>query len=179
MQPGQQGEQDHDSGPGPTNRQDDGHHNGSPPSALVLQILTASEDLLATSGNYEAEVHLDQAAKQELQWWKHELLRWNGRPLQPPSPDLTIETDASSGLGCSNRRSEYRGCLVRGGATESHQSPGIAGGVLQTFTKERTVCTYKWTTRRLCAIYINHMGGTRSPCPTQPTSCRSGAWTEE
>ena len=30
-----------------------------------------------------------------LQWWSQELQKWNGRPIQPPPPDLTIETDAS------------------------------------------------------------------------------------
>ena len=61
-----------------------------------------NQALLTASGNYEAEVLLDQAAKEEL---KHELL--NRRPLQPPTPDLTKEMMPLSWAGVQERVSTW------------------------------------------------------------------------
>ena len=94
LQPGQQEDQGLYSRPSSSHRQDDSDYNGSPPSTIVLQEPAAPEEP-GSAGNYDMEVHLDRAVKEELQWWKHELMRWNGRPLHPPFPDITIETDAS------------------------------------------------------------------------------------
>lgn len=54
-----------------------------------------NQTLLATFGNFETKVPLDQWAKDELQWWSQKLLRWNGRLITPPLPDLTVKTDAT------------------------------------------------------------------------------------
>ena len=45
-------------------------------------------------------VSLDQAAHEEILWWRDHLHAWNGRALFQDPGDLVIETDASrKGLG--------------------------------------------------------------------------------
>jgi hypothetical protein len=47
-------------------------------------------------------VTLDQAAQQELVWWRDQLASWNGKFLLRKQEDLIIETDASTlGWGAS------------------------------------------------------------------------------
>jgi hypothetical protein len=138
-----------------------------------------NQALLTASGDYEAEVLLDQVAKEELQRWKHELLRWNGRPLQPLVPDLTIETDASL-LGW--------GAVVDGVSTgglwseEERQSHinhlELLGAALavQTYTTDETASHVHLRMDNQTAVcYINHMGGTRSP-PLSHTACQLWEW---
>ena len=56
---------------------------------------------------------LDWNVKEELEWWVHELQRWNGRPVQPPVPYAIIETDAPL-LGWSGSKGGvHRGAVVR------------------------------------------------------------------
>ena len=45
--------------------------------------------------SYEAAVHLDLESLQEVQWWKDNLVAWNGKALFQQSTDLVIETDTS------------------------------------------------------------------------------------
>ena len=80
----------------------------------------------ATSQSFETEVDLDRTSLEELEWWVREVRHWNGRPIQAPQPDLVIETDASLlGWGAS---SGYRGSMVRGGESSTHQTSGVGRG---------------------------------------------------
>ena len=46
--------------------------------------------------DYLTPTQLTPAASQELQWWQEHLTRWNGRCLLTTTPDVVIETDAST-----------------------------------------------------------------------------------
>lgn len=138
-----------------------------------------NQALLNTSGNYEAKVLLNEAAKQELQWWKEELLRWNGRPLQPPPPDLTIETDASL-LGWG---AVAEGVSTGGLWSEEERQSHInhlelmgAALAVQTYTKNGTISHVHLRLDNQTAVcYINHMGGTRSPTLSH-MACQLWEW---
>ena len=138
-----------------------------------------NQGLLTNSGDYDAKVLLDQAAKEELQWWTHELLQWNGKPLQPPSSDLTIETDASL-LGWGAVANEVStGSLWSEEERQSHINHlEMLGAVLavQTYTKDKTVSHVHLRMDNQTAVcYINHMGGTRSTTLSH-TACRLWEW---
>ena len=141
-------------------------------SATMLAVLPAplcyrnlqrlkNQALLTSPGNYEAEVHLDQAAKEELQWWKHELLQWNGRPLHPPSPDLTIETDASLlGWGAVTEGVSTGGLWSEEERQNHINHLELLGAVLavQTFTKGRKVShVHLRMDNKTAVCYINRL----------------------
>ena len=66
--------------------------------------------------SYEALVHLDSGSLQEVQWWKDNLVAWNGKALFQQPTDLVIETDASrQGWGgyCQGCRQEADGSPKR------------------------------------------------------------------
>ena len=138
-----------------------------------------NQALLASPGNYEREVHLDLAAKEELQWWKHELLRWNGRPLHPPSPDLTIETDASLlGWGAATEGTSTGGLWSEEERQSHINHLELMGAELavRTFTKDRAVSRVHLRMDNKTAVcYINHMGGTRSRTMSH-TACQLWEW---
>ena len=48
-----------------------------------------------TSQSFETMVHLNKKVRMELEWWITMLEKWNGHPILPLTPDLTIEMDAS------------------------------------------------------------------------------------
>ena len=122
---------------------------------------------LTASGNYEAEVLLDQAAKEELQWWKHELLQWKGRPLQPPPPDLTIEMDASLGWGAVADRVGTWGLWSEEERQRHINHLELFGWQCRPTQRTRQCLTYTcgWTTRRRC--------DTLSRVPPGVTQCDS------
>lgn len=59
----------------------------------ALQIAT---NVTLKSRNYEPSMALNANCRQDLQWWIEHLPHNNGRPLQNPTPQITIETDAST-----------------------------------------------------------------------------------
>ena len=50
---------------------------------------------LASLQTYEAQVALDQPAREKILWWRDHLQAWNGRALFQEPVELIIETDAS------------------------------------------------------------------------------------
>jgi len=101
-----------------------------------------NQALLASFGNFETKVPLDQWAKEELQWWSQELPRWNGRPITPPSPDLTVETDASLlGWGAVAEKVSTGGLWSEEERQMHINHLELLGAVLavQTYTKDREV----------------------------------------
>lgn len=70
------------------------------PAPLHYRYLQqAKNSVLRFRKSYEAVVHLDSECLQEVQWWKDNLVAWNGKALFQQSTDLVIETDASR-QGC-------------------------------------------------------------------------------
>ena len=66
------------------------------PAPLHYRYLQqAKNSVLRFRKSYEAAVHLDSECLQEVQWWKDNLVAWNGKALFQQSTDLVIETDAS------------------------------------------------------------------------------------
>ncbi|XP_028408210.1 uncharacterized protein LOC114530788 [Dendronephthya gigantea] len=67
------------------------------PAPLHYQSLLRAKNIaLRQSQSYEVMVSLNQAAQEELHWWKDHLAAWNGKSLLKRKEDLTIETDASN-----------------------------------------------------------------------------------
>jgi hypothetical protein len=71
---------------------------------------------LAQRKGYDATIALSKEAEEELHWWLVHLNAWNGRAILHPSPDLTIETDASIrgwGAVCQGVETAGGGCGLR------------------------------------------------------------------
>ena len=105
------------------------------------------------------------AAKEDLEWWIHEVSRWNGRSLQATPPELEIEIDASlAGWGA------YCQGNLTGRWSEEEQSLHInelellaALFALRAFLKHvRDVSVLLKSDNVTTVAYINRLGGTRS-----------------
>ena len=59
-----------------------------------LQMLR-SEALLRGSQNYGTKIELDEQCGDELMWWIHDLIDWNGKFIVHPCPNLVITSDSS------------------------------------------------------------------------------------
>ena len=106
------------------------------------------------------------AAKEDIEWWIHEVSKWNGRSLQATLPELEIETDASlTGWGAY-----CQGNLTGGRWSEEEQSLHInelellaAQFALRAVLKNvRDVSVLLKSDNVTTVAYINHLGGTRS-----------------
>ena len=81
-----------------------------PPAPLFyrnLQLCLQKSLETKDGQDYTAPAHLTQSAIEELKWWQKHLTQWNGRCLLSRSPDLIIETDASTtgwGASCQGMR---------------------------------------------------------------------------
>ena len=53
-------------------------------------------NVLAHHPSYESSIRLNGDSIQDLQWWCNHSKKWNGRPIHPPTPQMTLETDASN-----------------------------------------------------------------------------------
>ena len=134
------------------------------PAPLHYRFLLRAKNLaLKESQGYETLLTLDQAAQQELVWWRDHLTAWNGKSLLRKQEDLIIETDASNlgwgasckgvqtgGLWSSQERLYHINCLEL-----------IAGGfAIKSFCKNKTSIQVKLLMDNTTAIaYINRMGG--------------------
>ncbi|XP_028412214.1 uncharacterized protein LOC114535038 [Dendronephthya gigantea] len=134
------------------------------PAPLHYQsLLRAKNVALRQSQSYEVMVSLNQAAQEELHWWKDHLAAWNGKSLLKRKEDLTIETDASNlgwGAACS-------GMLTGGVWSQQERFQHInclelmAGGfAVKSFCKNKASIQVKLLMDNTTAItYINKMGG--------------------
>ena len=126
---------------------------------LKNQAMTAHQ-------TYEAMISLDQAAREEVIWWRDHLQAWNGKALFQKPVDLLIETDASrkgwgaycqgistGGPRCLDEKRLHINCLEL-----------LAGSfAIQTFTKDKVCAHVKLLMDNTAAVaYINKMGGTHS-----------------
>ena len=138
------------------------------PAPLHYRYLQqAKHSTLRFRKSYEAVVHLDSECLQEVQWWKDNLVAWNGKALLQQSSDLVIETDASH-LGW--------GAYCQGMSTGGRWLPEetsyhinclelLAGSLaIMSFTKNKATGQVLLLMDNISAVtYINKMGGTYSP----------------
>ena len=68
-----------------------------PPSPQFCRAIQRDLAIALEKSNqsYNAPCQLSPASKEELDWWTHQLARWNGKSLVMTQPDLHIESDAS------------------------------------------------------------------------------------
>lgn len=67
------------------------------PAPLHYRFLLRAKNLaLNQNQNYETPLSLDQAAQQELIWWRDHLAAWNGKFHLKKPDNLVIETDSSN-----------------------------------------------------------------------------------
>lgn len=116
--------------------------------------------------SYDAILTLDQAARDDLQWWLKEVRSWNGKPVHPGPPQLTLESDASL-LGWGARLSESAtGGLWSQTERKLHINvlEMLAGTfAVKTFARSQSNIHVRLRMDNTAAVaYVNHMGGTRS-----------------
>ena len=118
-------------------------------------------------GSYDGLVTLSPLAQQELQWWISNIHRVNGSPIQPPTAELTITSDASKqGWGATFNQLRTRGSWS---AQERLLHINVlelkaAFLAIQTFLKLQSNIVAKLKLDNTTAVaYINNKGGTRSP----------------
>jgi hypothetical protein len=106
----------------------------------------------ASCKGYDHLIRMSREAREDLEWWLHNVSTWNGRSLQALSPEWEIETDASrTGWGAFLPGQSHRRSVVRGRDKPSHQrvrafsglfhAQGISEACSQYFSTERQ-CDY-------------------------------------
>ena len=87
---------------------------------------------MAAHQSHEAMISLDQAAREEVIWWRDHLQAWNGKALFQKPVDLLIETDASRrGWGAYCQGISTGGAMVLRRNASTHQLFGTAGRVIR------------------------------------------------
>ena len=97
------------------------------PVALHYRALQRLKNriLWKTKNNYLGVDALDKESRADLWWWISQLSVQNGRTLITPMVDLTIESDASTNLGCILPGTESKGALADNGKTSVYQFAGV------------------------------------------------------
>ena len=102
--------------------------------------------------NYETEVILDQACREDLMWWIQCLETSNGRSLINPKKEIHITTDASnSGWGAWKGTLQINGLWTPEESTYHINAKELKAGMMavKTFTKDKTKSAYGDTITRL------------------------------
>ena len=140
-----------------------------PPAPLFYRNLQQClQKALATKGgkDYGAMAHLTEAARKELTWWQEHLTKWNGRCLLQQTPDMVIETDASTtGWGAC-----CRGVRTGGPWSQTEKMSHInclellaAKLAVMCFAKgKRNILIHLKMDNTTALTYINKFGGTIS-----------------
>ena len=138
------------------------------PAPLHYRYLQqAKNSVIRFRKSYEGVVHLDSECHQDVQWWKYNLVAWNGKALFQQSTYLVIETDASR---------QGWGAYCQGMSTGGRYLPEetlyhinclelLAGWLaIMSFTKNKAKAQLLLLMDNISAVtYINKMGGTHSP----------------
>ena len=138
------------------------------PAPLHYRYLQqAKNSVLRFRKSYEAVVHLDSECLQEVQWWKDNLVAWNGKALFQQSTDLVIETDASRqgwGAYCQGMSTGGR-WLPEETSYHINCLELLAGSLaIMSFAKNKAKAQVLLLMDNISAVtYINKMGGTHSP----------------
>ena len=142
--------------------------NVIPPAPLFYRHLQMdlAKALRADVQNYETELRLSSASKEELIWWDTHLVRWNGKSVMTRDPELTIDSDAPKlGWGATSQE------VSMGGPWSTQESARhinclelmAATLALKTFAKNKTELSVLLRIDNTTAVvYINHQGGTVS-----------------
>ena len=137
------------------------------PAPLHYRYLQhAKNTVLKRQKSYEALVSLDTEALQEVQWWRDNLVAWNGKALLHQSTDLTIETDASlQGWGAHCQGISTGGRWSQKGSMFHIKCLELLAGSLavKCLTKSKVKAQVLLLMDNVTAVtYINKMGGTHS-----------------
>ena len=120
---------------------------------------------------YQSLVSLSQDSLQELQWWKHCLRQYNGKPIVIPHPQLTITSDASTqgwGAHCQFGQTGGRWTQVEGSNHINYLELLAAFLALQAFARDKADCQIMLRLDNTTALaHIKHKGGTRTGSLTQ------------
>jgi hypothetical protein len=142
-----------------------------PPAPLFYRNLQLClrRSLEGTAGgrDYSTQAYLTPAASQELEWWREHLTRWNGQCLLITTPDVVIQTDASTtgwGATCQGvrtggpwsktERQMHINCLELLAATLAIKSY---------FKGKENLHIHLMMDNTTALTYINKYGGTVSP----------------
>ena len=66
-----------------------------PAPLCYRQLQRLKNKTFRTSHSYSTKVILEPGARQDQQWWKDHLNKWNGKAVLHQPPDMFMETDAS------------------------------------------------------------------------------------
>ena len=103
------------------------------------------------------------AAREGLEWWLHEVTRWNGRSLQATPPELEIDRCSPNRVGSLLSGDPHWQPVVRGGAEPLHQRDGAASRSVFSESSTETDDSVLLKSDNVTTIaYINRLGGTRS-----------------
>ena len=156
-----------DSSAGPAVGDDDSSSSSNPSGTPPLRNLERLKIQAARKDpTYNSVVRIPPEVESDLQWWVQRLQSHNGRPLQIPQWDLTVESDASlTGWGAS-----CQGSGAGGPWTQEEQTHHInylelkaAFLALKTFLPNMGPLAVLLCMDNITAIaFLNRMGGTHS-----------------
>ncbi|VDH93156.1 Hypothetical predicted protein [Mytilus galloprovincialis] len=116
--------------------------------------------------SYNSELVLSQKAQNELNWWIHQLIHWNGRSLISIQPSVIIQTDASNvGWGAVMNKVSIGGPWLQSEKSFHINALELIAvtHAVKSFLKDRHNLQVLIQTDNITTMtYINKMGGTVS-----------------
>ena len=148
------------------------------PVPLHYRSLQALKHKALAASGYDGTIKVSPDAKKDLLWWANNLRDWNGHTMTRASPQLKIETDASSsGWGAFCQGEATGGCW-----SSEEQNLHIVLEMLtvffalKAFLKAREGVSVLILSDNMSVVaHINKMGGTRSQRLVEVTK-RMFAW---
>ena len=142
-----------------------------PPASLFyrnLQLcLQRTLERTVWGRDYSAQAYLTPAATQELEWWQEHLIKWNGRYLLKTTPDIVIETDASTtgwGALCQGVKTGGPWSMAESRMHINCLELLAATLAIKSYARERKNIHIHLMMDSMTALtYINKYGGTVSP----------------
>jgi hypothetical protein len=136
-----------------------------PARLYTRHLLYYKNQMVKTEADWDLPRPLDQASKDELNWWYFNLQKWNGRSLLTATPTQTIFVDASdTGWGCSWNKQRAHGYWTPLEAAQSINWRELKAVhlALKTFPIPANSTILIRTDSTTSLSYINKQGGTRS-----------------
>ncbi|CEP08910.1 hypothetical protein, partial, partial [Parasitella parasitica] len=136
-----------------------------PARLYTRHLLYYKNQTVKSDKDWDLPVAMDQASLEELQWWYHNLKKWNGRSFLPTTPTETVYVDASNtGWGCSWKHQKASGYWTHEEASQSINWRELAAAffALKTFQIPTNSTILIRTDNTTSLSYINNHGGTRS-----------------